>query len=303
MEEIIGYRLKSEYYKYESAAIQIGKLGGCGWLCDNSENKFHQHKSLLLEGKCVTSDSDAASLFKEALILDLWFEPVYNDKSIYKVGDWITVIKIPTIENHWLNNTQYRTFKLTANPTVYKSGEMWSTCGYIYDSIGSGYGIEESCFRLATYSEIQEALISVAKEKGFVINSNIISLTGDKFKLLGYALTYLYDGDVLTASSNSRYQVIYKNGEWAKIIEQPNVVINTYHSKNISGYVKNTVANTYVGEFFDTYVMFGDVEIEKEIFITINRCNIKSNRQIDSINIGDLKFNKKQIKIIAEYFS
>jgi hypothetical protein len=107
--------------------------------------------------------------------------------SEYKVGDFITVINEPPSE-HWLSDTERRTFRLTHFPTEFSEpfGVMWSTDGGLFDPKdkfsykGLGYGIKEEWFRLATPGEISKTYIQGNMTK--IEYSNDIDLHIDYLK-------------------------------------------------------------------------------------------------------------------------
>jgi len=85
----------------------------------------------------------------------LEYEDEDDNEYEYKVGDFITVIRVPE-HRHWLYQTNKRTFKLTAEPTrFYDDIMMWSTDGGVGNE-GPGSGIPEDHFRPATTKEIEE---------------------------------------------------------------------------------------------------------------------------------------------------
>ncbi len=86
---------------------------------------------------------------KAAGVLDLWFEPVYEEG--FKVGDWITVTKITSYG--WLQDTDIRTFKITNLPTEYHGGTFYT----VISSCGTRGGGLHGEFRLATAEEIKDA--------------------------------------------------------------------------------------------------------------------------------------------------
>lgn len=72
--KIIGYKFKNGYDKYQKIAMELADIIEFG--------KFQ-------EGTLFEPNSYCEKNFKEAGVLDLWFEPVYEEE--YKVGDWVVV--------------------------------------------------------------------------------------------------------------------------------------------------------------------------------------------------------------------
>lgn len=71
--KMIGYKFKKGCLKFESAAKKI--IGSNG-----------EFKSIQYPQCCFQTNSESTRLLKEAGVLDLWFEPVYEEQ--YKVGDY-----------------------------------------------------------------------------------------------------------------------------------------------------------------------------------------------------------------------
>ena len=137
MKEIIGWKLTKP--EYRNAVRKITGMDSFNFT-ELEIDKEYAVRNTPNETFCYKE-------LKKAGVLDLWFEPVY--KTTYKVGDWITVTHIDSIEDHWLKSTTQRTFKLTKEPSMYLGGMCWSTKG------NGGNGIKEEWFRLATPEEIK----------------------------------------------------------------------------------------------------------------------------------------------------
>lgn len=73
MKKVIGYKLKADCKQFEKAALAIATITDFG-------TDF---------GYDFSDNSIVADLLKKADVLDLWFEPVYEEE--FKVGDWVTV--------------------------------------------------------------------------------------------------------------------------------------------------------------------------------------------------------------------
>jgi hypothetical protein len=78
--EIIGWKLKDSCEQYEKAAVDICRAQGS---IKTNLNKY-------AEGYNFTKDSDVSDWLRDAGVLDLWFEPVYEEE--FKVGGWVFVI-------------------------------------------------------------------------------------------------------------------------------------------------------------------------------------------------------------------
>lgn len=75
---VVGWKLKDSCEKYLDAAYKIAIKDGNGW-CGSTEFLF-------------LDDSKAKARLKQAGVLDLWFEPVHEQKEQLKVGDWVTYL-------------------------------------------------------------------------------------------------------------------------------------------------------------------------------------------------------------------
>lgn len=100
------------------------------------------------------------SVFKQKINESLEYEE--EEDNDYKIGDYVTVIRIPP-PPHWLNNTNIRTFKLTGNPSAFRDGMAWPTDGGVGNDRERRYGIPENYFRLATSKEIKEKYDNIAE--------------------------------------------------------------------------------------------------------------------------------------------
>ena len=131
--EIIGYKLIKP--EYEGALKNIQPQ----W-----NKKIHEEK-----GYNVAINSGVYYDFKKAGVLDLWFEPVYEEE--FKVGDWVTVTEVEG--SGWLSYCSQKTFELKKSPTHY--------CGGIYWGVNEG-GLHAK-FRKATPEEIKAAQKQIIK--------------------------------------------------------------------------------------------------------------------------------------------
>lgn len=99
---------------------------------------------------------------KKAKVLDIWFEPVYEE---FKVGDWITIIDVEG--EGWLNNSKVKTFKLVRKPSSYIEGVFWTIGDYKDRPLGGLH----ATFRLATPEEIKSVTPQLPE-----INGNVVKL-------------------------------------------------------------------------------------------------------------------------------
>ena len=82
--QIIGYKLKKDCQQYLDAAEAIAAAKDLGVTFKIGDNlEYYLQKSKWGNYK---------KRLEEAGILDLWFEPVYEEVYKYKVGDWVVVL-------------------------------------------------------------------------------------------------------------------------------------------------------------------------------------------------------------------
>lgn len=77
--EIIGWKLKEDCKKYEQAALNIV-----------NQSKFYN----FAEGYNFSTNSENESTFKKAGVLELWFNPVYKEKTLQFGGYDVTFEKV-----------------------------------------------------------------------------------------------------------------------------------------------------------------------------------------------------------------
>lgn len=138
---IIGYKLIKPEYKEASIAI-VKPFSDSSY--ENWESNVIKHSW------SFTTTSIHVNILKKAGVLDLWFEPVYEEE--YKVGDWVTITEIEG--TGWLNCTTQKTFKLERIPSSYCGGNYWGVNGL--------QGLHAK-FRKATPEEIQQAQKTIVK--------------------------------------------------------------------------------------------------------------------------------------------
>lgn len=102
-------------------------------------------------------------------IVEKW-KPVYEEK--YKIGDWITILKIEG--GGWLNDSKTKTFQITRMPTSYFNGTYYT----VENKVTLERGGLHATFRKATDEEISPYLIENVKFKNFSVEDN-----GDYLKI------------------------------------------------------------------------------------------------------------------------
>ena len=138
--EIIGYKLIKP--EYEGALKNIQPQ----W-----NKKIHEEK-----GYNVAINSGVYYDFKKAGVLDLWFEPVYEEE--FKVGDWVTIIKGASNDSKTLAG---RTLKIKKIATKYNYIEVEEGKSGLHYNSGKEDLPNE--FRKATPEEIEAAQKQIIK--------------------------------------------------------------------------------------------------------------------------------------------
>ena len=154
--EIIGYKLKKDYQQYLKAAEIIAN--------------FMPDGTTPLEGFLKKPQW---GLFKKNLekagVLDLWFEPIYEEEYKYKVGDWVKLVsKRP---KNWNYNGKMDHFLGRVIQLTYINDEIRFS-----ESNGWSFLLKD-IDRLATPEEIQEATTKefpIGAYKAVVKDGNII---------------------------------------------------------------------------------------------------------------------------------
>ena len=242
-------------------------------------------------GKCI--DSGKTNLPKE--IVETW-EAVYSPE--FKVGD--IVVSLRDVGDLRQIGDIFTVLGLTGYGSIY----------YREGTHGSS-----SEFRLATPGEIEgykiDQLIAEARKRypigtrfvgahvpdhkdaiSIVTNTNFMTGSNQTARLTLTAMTN--DGEYYTGpdgvhGNTSNVRIVYYDGRWAEIVTTPVIRINGYDAK-----------------FNEDSVVFGCARIGKEVFISLyelNRLKLhNSNREIESVTIGNGEFSKEVIKEIAEYY-
>ncbi|MBC7088661.1 MAG: hypothetical protein H5T96_09400 [Tissierellales bacterium] len=146
--EVQGYRLKDEFY---NETIGKAVLAIEGHRCIGTA-VYTEHQ--------ILKNSDSIDRLREAGVFDLWFEPVYRI-SIYKIGDWITVVN----PDYWVKEQTIRTFKIVGTFNGKDSG--WWSVNYNGNKSSGYYGVSETDIRKATKEEIEKANIPQITIKGY----------------------------------------------------------------------------------------------------------------------------------------
>jgi hypothetical protein len=287
--EIIGYTIKEQFRNNRTIGEAAARIEGYKCFGDRvTELTLPQLAIPFKEGYNYKS---AIEKLTAAGVLDLWFEPVYEEKE-YKVGDWITFTSLPE-EYSRFNGDTVKITNIKENPHNY----WYNHEPYSFSGGGFSYNAYKTCFRKATLKEIKNALIAEAKRRGFKEGVKVQSFVHNKplfCNRVSDNIDYISFEDKLHFGIDGlNYVVIYKNGKWAKILPSyPQIEVNRHNA-----------------EFFDWGVKFGCAEIDKHVFIDLyntrsitNLQGIHNNRSIESVTIGKGIFTKENIKEIAEYY-
>lgn len=89
--KILGYKLKDEAKQYIPAIKNIldsSSLNGSRWWNENAEDNIFKYGYTFAIAPYF-KNRNIYSTIKDAGILDVWFEPVYEEKFTYKQGDYL----------------------------------------------------------------------------------------------------------------------------------------------------------------------------------------------------------------------
>jgi hypothetical protein len=221
MKKIIGYKFKKGFEQFEKAAVAIV----ASHTAYKTAKVFSDFPDSNRDGKIFGQNSLMSQKLKEAKVLDLWFEPVYENE--FKIGDWVTWTGMMPV-----------TGKIKSGPT-YDCYALEAPYDKTHDSLHYSY------LRKATQEEIDSTktlTISVGtpltevtiKKNGDIyatvggnnFNSNITDLSSIKNSLLskkfifglgGYDVV-MEDITVRVGCKSTNFQV--KLSEITKILEE-----------------------------------------------------------------------------------
>lgn len=216
--EIIGYKLVKP--EYRDAAFKLASEA-----CLERE----------IENLKVSTHNLTIPKLKEAGVLDLWFEPVYEDE--YKIGDYV-----------YINNTDSQIFGIIRKTEKVhkgaKQGDVVKIEGITYEDglankedpryYGSNWNLRAESFRKATKEEIEKhetKTISVGGKFDVTIKNNEIwhksdNITSfvkalcDSFKGTHNAANYTYDIKDVTFSRTGCQNVETKLTDWLNILNE-----------------------------------------------------------------------------------
>lgn len=138
--EIIGYKLKESCAKYQSAVFSL-----------LSVHKFN----CPIQGYDL-SQKWSIDICRNAGVLDLWFEPVYE--SPFKIGDWVT-LDIFKLKNSFYDKAEFYCYTKLPSKTV--CIENFGCNGRVYWENkfiiikDNDYEFPIDCFRKATSEEVE----------------------------------------------------------------------------------------------------------------------------------------------------
>jgi hypothetical protein len=188
--KLIGYKLiKPEYHQ---AVKQITRYNTFDFI-ELKDGEGADYQPVEPETRCYYK-------LKEAGVLDLWFEPVYEEKE-FKIGDWVSF------------------YSERENKTI--TSKIKELTPHSYCKLENGLQPFKTIIRLATSKEIKHTLIEEAKKRGFIIGAKVKTETGInlEFAHLNGKITrydYYLQDDVLDGSNG----YIYKQGEWAELVKE-----------------------------------------------------------------------------------
>lgn len=147
---------------------------------------------------------------------------------------------------------------------------------------------------LATSEEVEQALITEAKKKGYegkYIKIMLDSRVGEKsHAVMSGELEYTKSTDQLRFNSGSSIYTIYCNGKWAEILPStPNIVINGYTAKFEERFVKFGCQNIPLAKIQGIYNVMED-------------WNDSMSYSMNNIDFDRFTVTFLQLKEIVEYY-
>ena len=188
-----------------------------------------------------------------------WFQPIEE----FKKGQWV-----------WSKQEQEVIGKIARKTETY------------YESNGNGY--EEYCIddsmltgeptqrlelkyniRKATPDEIEQALIKEAKRRGFDVGKKVKTPRGFEHQIEHDSIDYSPNQDSMFIGG----PMVYKQGQWAKIIDQtPDIEINGKTITVEDGEIKISCGDTI------------DEEMFKQFYALVNKYDLQVSRNGERIN-------------------
>lgn len=213
--KLIGYNIKKGF-DAETIARALGTTK-----TPSTDNYWMLHNSW------------AVDRAKSLNLLEIWFEPVYEETIEYASGDWIVIEEFGNLSSY--NLRKNRAYKLTnAEKALFEFNDNGNPDGF-GTHISKCITIHNGKIRKATHEEIKESLILEAKRRGLV--------KGVKFKHPeGYEINFTHDGysydtyDILYG--NSGYGWLYKNNVWAEVVKNTLPILHGHEGEILENEVK-----------------------------------------------------------------
>ena len=279
--KIIGYKLvKSEMYKAASVILYSNDAGSSQ--LDNFISTVHEHEWI--------------EKLKKAGVLDLWFEPVYEEKESFKVEDWIYITSIGSSVSCRFKETGERHYGASEGDVVQIKGIV-PKYGNASESdpryYGDNFNLRAKGFRKATPEEILEFKVKEFTEKtGIKVGSTIIApakIKGAHCWNNGWGETHaLLDRDVLKFSIHPDGKTLLMQVSGTT----DNIWYNAYKMMLANSFPSITIRG-YKAEFTKDSVKFGCQTYSKEFVLKLAEC----------LDVNDFDMDiKSEILEIAKYF-
>ncbi len=233
--EIIGYNLLKKEYEEPAVKIihndRIGQFNNPKTFIDLDDNQ---------EDCLFQKNSFSFNSLKRAGVLDLWFTPVYKEEP--ELNKWYKDKNVSGKDIIFFANEIFEDGDVLGYGIA--GDEDWCQCG-IWGEADRFEGAP------VTDKEIEAALIKEAKNRGFKEGIKYISINNS-------IVNADYGCFIYSGSTNSLYfmgGMIFKNGQWAEIIEQPEYkvgdIVVGWHNE-----INENIHNTpwKIGRLMDEYV-------------------------------------------------
>lgn len=266
--KLIGYKLiKPEMYKV-SSIILYGNTSGSEQL------------------KEVVISKSNIILLKKAEVLDLWFEPVYEEE--FKVGDWVL---LSNNANGWgslsenVNNKILQITKINSSDKPERGGRYF---------FGSGITVGQEIVRKATPEEILDSMVKEFTDKtGITVGSTILATKNIKGN-------FSWNGKIWSSClgvSNSKVVKFSMHRDNKTLLMQIDCTIDRIwydaYKMKLADSIPDITIKGYKAEFTKDSVSFGCQTYSKEFVLILAKCL--------EVNDFDMEIRDEVIEI-AEYF-
>ena len=222
----------------------------------------------------------------------------FNPSNVYP-GNLYQAFATPKLEvGKWYKNTKMDyLFNFTKVNDEILKGYGFSSYGYGVDT-WTNPNYARMNWRLATDKEVETALISEAKKRGFKEGVKVRTVIDKVERTLQGCFIYEYPNILkfYCSKESYNYPTIFKDGKWAEIIEDSKPKINGYEMEVEGNEIKFGCAKFYRGQMQDC----------STIVNSFNCGGYKdfSNREIKSITLDSgVEITVGELKEVVDYLN